>query len=196
MERKSGGWEKIILIKTLGRGGAQSLSQEANEWQLRRLGGNKCSEQAQWEHPSSNTVTIESPQRSAKSSCWGVLALLGKVPVSLWCCGIYSFESGFWHKEHSPCCLKSCFVPSGAAECSRWQLSLLVWFSWLAGSQIWVPATGTENSSKRELSALYSELFNGVPSTLRCQVGIRHKHILPLCYLVLFLIALWKGPPA
>lgn len=42
----------------------------------------------------------------------------------------------------------------------------------------------------------YSVPFNGVPSILGCPVRIRHKHILPLCYLVLFLIALWKRPPA
>lgn len=113
----------------------------------------------QWEHPSGNRVTIKLPQKGAKSSCQ--CALFGEVPVSLWCCGIYSSESRFWHREHrehSPCCTKSCFVPSGAAECSMWQPSLLLWFPdaqvWLLDAQIWVSATGTGNSSKREISAL------------------------------------------
>lgn len=189
MEGKSGGWEKIILSKTSGRGGTQSLSQEDDGWQCRRLGGNKWSEQAQWEHPSGNSVTIKLPDRGAKSSCQGALVLLAEVPVSLWCCGIYSFESRFWHREHSPCCPKSCFVPSGAAECSRWQPSLLLTYKI---SHLSVCNRYREFLKERNKC---SELFNGVP-TLGCQVRIRRKHVLPLCYLVLFLTALWKRPPA
>lgn len=190
MEEKSGGWEKIILSKKLGKGRAQSLSHEAEEWQYRRLGGSlprastmRTSQWQQWHYY----------LREVLKGCLGTAGESACITVMLW--NVFHWEQVLAQgTKASQCCPKSCFVPSGAAEGSRWQPSLLVWFSWLVEcSALSVCNRYREFLEERNKC---SELFNWVPSTLGCQVRIRHKHILPLCYLVLFLIALWKRPPA
>lgn len=155
MEEKSGGWEKIILAENWGKEEHRAFlmrlrSDSAGDWEETT---------AQSKHNENIPVAIVAllSERGAKSSCQGALALLGQVPVSLWCCGMYSIESRFWHREQkparaapSPALCPLVLLPSAAGDSPR----SLCGSPDLEDARLWVSATGTGNSSKREISAL------------------------------------------